>query len=171
MGDFENPSFFTPFLSEIEDLYALTGGEKEKMPKSYDEAQTRIPSQKLKIVQLLRDRGEEGATNTELVQISLQYNSRLSELSKEGYIIETIHIKDGLYKYVLHKVPGNIVYHTDALTDVLIAAYSESNNGWIKVEKIPAIMAENFCRMVRKPGYYQKQQYPVFQEQQQMNLF
>ncbi|HSW76022.1 MAG TPA: hypothetical protein VLG50_03195, partial [Candidatus Saccharimonadales bacterium] len=133
------------------------------MFESYDEAQNRIPSQKQKIVQLLRDAGAEGITNAELAKICLQYNSRLSELSKEGYVIETIHVKDGLYKYVLHKVPGNIVYHSDALTDVLIAAYSESTNGWIMVERIPVIMAEHFSRMVRKPGYYQQQQFQGFQ--------
>lgn len=142
------------------------------MPRSYDDALKRIPSQKQKIVQLLQERGEAGATNSELVQICLQYNSRLSELNREGYVIETIHVKEGLYKYVLHKKPGGIIYYADAISDVVNAAYIESNDGWIRIDRFLGIMEEHVCKMVRKPGYY-KQHYDAYQDQgqQQLELF
>ena len=56
---------------------------------SYNEAKERIPSQIEKIINLLKESGEEGATNIQLSNISLKYATRISELRSKGYEIET----------------------------------------------------------------------------------
>lgn len=126
------------------------------MPRSFDEAQRRIPSQKQKIINVLRDAGEEGVTNTELVQISLKYDARLSELYKEGYIITNEHLGNGVYKYVLKAMPGQLVFYPDALS-TFINGVAKNRDGMIAFEDIPELLDELDINMCFKAGYYKRQ--------------
>lgn len=55
-------------------------------------------SQTAKILKLFKVNGS--ATNHELNKICFRYSARLMELRKEGHIIVSSHIKDGLWNYV-----------------------------------------------------------------------
>lgn len=54
------------------------------------------------ILELLRERGDKGATNYELMKISYQYPARLHTLRhKEGHVIDARHVRDTLWNIVL----------------------------------------------------------------------
>lgn len=51
------------------------------------------PTQGERILALLRERGDRGATNFELMRIAYQYPARIHALRhREGHIIETTHV-------------------------------------------------------------------------------
>ncbi len=66
---------------------------------------SRSPSQRSKIISLLRERGKQGALNYELARIGLRYSSRLRECRIQGFKIETDHICEDLYRYRLVEKP------------------------------------------------------------------
>jgi len=55
-------------------------------------------SQTAKILKLFKANGK--ATNKELNRICFRYAARIHDLRKEGHIIKTNHIKDGLWEFV-----------------------------------------------------------------------
>ena len=59
------------------------------------------PSQKVRIYRLLKERGENGATNIELNEIAFRYGARIKDLRDEGSNIETKRLKSGLFKFIL----------------------------------------------------------------------
>lgn len=126
------------------------------MPRSYDEAFQRIPTQRDRIISALRDAGEEGLTNAELSRISLQYNSRLSELYKEGYIISCEHLNNGLYKYVLKAVPGGVVVYPTAEEETFFEIETRFE-GFISSENLYELLQEKGYQIVRKPGWFKMQ--------------
>lgn len=134
----------------------------KKMVRSFDDAQQRIPSQKEKIVNLLRDAGEDGVTNAELARIGLRYGARLTELYKEGFIIdnEPVENSESLYKYVLKAMPGTVTIHQDAETLLVAALLEKFDGGFVDiyevVQALPKILDDEFLRVTRKPGYYRK---------------
>lgn len=61
-------------------------------------------NQSEKILELLRERGEHGASNFELMKIAYQYPARVHTLRhKLGHEIEAKHIKDKEWKFTLKK--------------------------------------------------------------------
>jgi hypothetical protein len=60
-------------------------------------------NQSEKILALLEKAGDYGVTNVTLNRIAFRYGARLMELRKEGYLISTLYISPGLFRYVLHK--------------------------------------------------------------------
>jgi hypothetical protein len=63
----------------------------------------RLESQCKKILELLKARGNQGATNYELAQIALKYTSRVSDLREQGWrILSTCEsMKKGVFRYHL----------------------------------------------------------------------
>lgn len=55
-------------------------------------------SQTAKILRLLKERGK--LTNHELNKLCYRYGARIYELRKEGHLIISNHIKDGLWEFV-----------------------------------------------------------------------
>ena len=55
-------------------------------------------SQTARVLNLLKANGK--ATNSELNKISFRYGGRLFELRKEGHVILTNRISEGLYEYI-----------------------------------------------------------------------
>ena len=106
--------------------------------RSYEEAKERIPSQLEKILNRLKEAGEEGVTNSELSRISLQYSARLMELRLKGYVIETIPLKNGVYKYILRKMSSEI-YYTNATDDILMTIKHDYDNA-ISSEELKALL-------------------------------
>jgi hypothetical protein len=69
--------------------------------------QARRASNKACVLDLLRERGDSGATNVELVEVGgmRAVGARLTELRAEGHRIETIREGGGLFRFVLHTGP------------------------------------------------------------------
>ena len=64
-------------------------------------------TQAMRILELLKERGKEGATNYELMKISYQYPARLHTLRhRDGHTIKTTHIKDTMWRVELIKEAG-----------------------------------------------------------------
>jgi hypothetical protein len=88
--------------------------------REYQDALNRIPTQQQKILDLLRDAGEQGITNKELSNVSLQYSARIHELRKAGCIID--HDKtevNGVYRYYLRKLPATVKFFDSAENEFL----------------------------------------------------
>ncbi len=55
----------------------------------------------------LEEAGERGVTNVEFVAMRIfRYSSRLRENRQKLFNIETIHVRGGLYRYILHSKPS-----------------------------------------------------------------
>jgi hypothetical protein len=124
------------------------------MFESFHEAQKRIPTQRLKIIDRLREAGEDGLTTAQLNQICFRYGARLAELYKEGYVITKEALTDGLYKYILKAVPGDIKYFANA-EDQFLATVAERFNKELAAELADMLMGYDF-KIVRNPGWYQR---------------
>ena len=70
----------------------------------------RLAAQCGKMLALLRERGNQGATNSELAHIALKYTSRVSDLRQAGHDIRCLCVSAsaGVYRYVYfgQKPPG-----------------------------------------------------------------
>ena len=67
---------------------------------------TKSPTQRQRILELLRARGRFGATNVDLVALKIfRYSSRLRELRQQNFCIDTVRVTEGLYKYILRSEP------------------------------------------------------------------
>ena len=54
----------------------------------------------------LKERVAAGVTNAEFISMRIfHYSSRLRENRLEGYVIETVRVRGGLYRYVLRSEP------------------------------------------------------------------
>lgn len=120
--------------------------------RSFDEAMKRIPSQTEKIINLLKEAGDEGVTNVELAAITFKYDARISELRMKGYIIETVYVGKSVYKYVLKKIPSNHNNFRSATDQILLNMYDQFGE---RVSKYLAAQLENnHFHVTRKSGWY-----------------
>jgi hypothetical protein len=123
-----------------------------------------------KILDFLRARGDEGATNFELSNISLNYTSCISNCYKMGHIIQCIQIgSSDTYKYILKKLNGSVVYHPTAYEDFVHKMYTEFGGTIQGEEQLIELMNQTGINMFRKHGYYKsqmKQEYEQFEQQQ-----
>lgn len=124
------------------------------MSESYEDAKQRIPSQKEKIINLLRDAGEEGVLNTELVKHCIRFNARISELYAEGYKINVEHLGKGMYKYVLISEPKRRHEIPKSALEIVLNEIHEKYQGKIEAQDLQRILAFNNFHIVRKPGSY-----------------
>jgi hypothetical protein len=122
------------------------------------------------ILQFLRDRGEEGATNKELSNIALNYTSCISNLYKMGHVIQCQQIgESGTYKYVLKKLTAKVKFHPSAYEDVVHTMYTVFNGTIEGEEGLIAILDATHSQFFRKHGYYKGQmqsEYEQFENQQ-----
>jgi hypothetical protein len=77
-------------------------------PAGPDDGAGRRPSQRDRILDLLRERGSAGATNVELNAICYRYGGRLFELRKCGFTIRTESLGGGLFKFYLMAEPATV---------------------------------------------------------------
>jgi len=125
--------------------------------RSFDEALKRIPSQEEKIINLLKEAHEEGVTNVELAKISLKYDARISDLRRKGYIIETIHMGKGIYKYILRKIPSDDHYFKNATDETLLIIKDEYEGGWIHFTQLARLLDDKYFHITRRSGWYKQQ--------------
>lgn len=84
----------------------------------------RIAKQTQKILQALRDAGEDGMTNVELSEIGLRYGGNLGILYQKGYKISKKGLGNGVYRYVLLSEPDTLVTREKALDKLLAGVES-----------------------------------------------
>lgn len=61
-------------------------------------------TQSEKILALLKERGDHGATNVELNKIAFRYSARINDLRKDGHDISAAHIKGSSWKFTLKEI-------------------------------------------------------------------
>ena len=62
----------------------------------------RRKSQKLRILELLRERGSAGATNRDFIDMNIfRYGDRIKNLRDDGHEIESKRMSGGLWRYTL----------------------------------------------------------------------
>jgi hypothetical protein len=64
-----------------------------------------------KALALLRERGQAGATNAELLETAgYRYGARLLEIRRAGWEVESRHEQDGRWRFILHgpRLPGQM---------------------------------------------------------------
>jgi hypothetical protein len=96
------------FMEEVRTMF-MEKGERKELEK-------RVEKQRNLILDLLIHRSG-GVTNIELIRMGiLRPAARIEELRKEGHIIDTVHVKGGIYKYVYRgrhpkeEEQNNIIY-------------------------------------------------------------
>ena len=82
-------------MVEQNERLGITAGSEASTPPC------KPPTQRDRILELLRARGPAGATNRELNEIGFRYGGRLHELRRRGYVIRTDRVNEGLFGFVL----------------------------------------------------------------------
>jgi hypothetical protein len=114
------------------------------------EARTRIPSQRDTIVDLLLERGDLGATNSELSKIALVYQTRIFELTEEGYVFKLDNLGQGLIRYTLVSAPTTPAPPRKAVKDVVIEDINENYGGLMDVSSLQEMLANCNATVSRK---------------------
>lgn len=120
---------------------------------SFEEAQGRIPSQLDKIIDLLKEAGEEGVTSKQLSEIGLRYGARISDLYKLGYKIELVHLNKGLYKYILRSTPSEVKIFQNAeeiILQTILLDYPDGITAW----QLKDLLEENGFHIRRNSGWF-----------------
>jgi arabinogalactan endo-1,4-beta-galactosidase len=139
-----------------------------------NQTRKRIMNQKMRILELLRERGPDGATNHELSKEALHFTSVLSLLHREGHIIDCVQIgNSGTNKFILRKLTAEAKYYPSAWEDAKYHFHTTFNstiNGDEEFEQLFEIIGGTINR---KYGYYKdqmKHEYDKFQDQMQLDL-
>lgn len=121
----------------------------------YDDALKRIPSQREKIVNLLKEAGEEGLLNTFLVGVCIRFGARISELNSMGYLIDIKCEGKGVYRYILKKVPSQIQYH-DRAEDIIFHIIDSEYDGIIDAHELKELLIDKDFHITRKPNWFKQ---------------
>ena len=122
---------------------------------TYDEALNRIPSQRERILNLLKDADEEGVLNIHLSDICLRYGARISELNSMGYLIDIKREGKGVYRYILKRVPSEIQYHSRA-EDEILRIIDVEYGGSIDAMELKALLIDKHYHITRKPNWFKQ---------------
>lgn len=114
------------------------------------EAKPRIPSQRERIVELLKERGELGATNDELSRIALCYQTRIFELVEQGYEIKLENLGQGLVKYMLLKIPDSPDAPRKPIRDIIVEEINENYGGLVDVSSLYELLEKCNAMISRK---------------------
>jgi hypothetical protein len=125
------------------------------MTHSYIEAKKRIPSQRLKMVKMLKEAGEQGVTNVQFVNVGLGYGARLTELYQMGYEIDVDSLANGVYKYILRKEPGDIKSVMKAVEEIMMEI-DRDYDGSITAKELESLLKSKNFRIVRRHGWFRK---------------
>lgn len=122
------------------------------MSTMYKEAKPKMPSQKVKIVQMLKEAGSEGVLNTALNKVSFRYSDRLYQLKKEGYEFGLENLGDGVCRYFLIKTPEVAPQAVKKGIDVLKDAINAQYFGAITPNELEKLMNKLDLNAIRKPN-------------------
>ncbi|MFQ3543683.1 hypothetical protein Q7A53_06325 [Halobacillus rhizosphaerae] len=122
----------------------------------YKEAMDRKPTQKQKILEVLRQAGEKGVLNTELVQIAIGYRSRIAEMYQVGYRIDVENIDRGVCRYTLKHEPDLEQTNKPSAIQLLITEINKKHSGNVNSKELMSILSSNNFNVVRKSGSHKK---------------
>lgn len=122
------------------------------MNEFYEDAKGRMPSQKSKILNLLRESKEFGVTNTELNVISFRYSDRLYQLKLEGYEIRVENNSGGLCTYYLISEPTRTPNKPKKGIDLLLDEIDSRYKGCVTTYELHSLLEELNLNLVRKPN-------------------
>ncbi|MGG3890220.1 hypothetical protein [Metabacillus fastidiosus] len=126
------------------------------MTQTLKEAKKRIPSQRDKIIKLLKESGEQGATNKELQNICIRWDARVRELYQLGYVIEVNPIGNGVYNYKLVSEPETTVEKPKKAIEILIHKINKKYDGEINSDDLNNLLESEGLQVVRKYGSHKK---------------
>lgn len=123
------------------------------MTKAYKEAQPRIPSQRERILEALRNSGKDGVLNTELQKIAIRWIARVQELYQQGYKIDVTLVGNGVYKYTLIEEPDVILKPKKAM-DIFFEKAKQSYGEQLSLDQLKTLLSEEGLHIVRKVGSF-----------------
>ncbi|MFS0905839.1 hypothetical protein AB3N02_22710 [Priestia aryabhattai] len=103
------------------------------------------------ILNALRTAGDNGITNVELSKIALRYGGYLGTLYKQGFKVQTTHLGDGVFNYVLYHEPEVIVERESAI-EVLLKAID--GKGAVTKEELLNIFSNHNIAVKYKANTY-----------------
>lgn len=116
----------------------------------------RIPTQREKILNLLREAGSKGVTNSYMSKIALNYKARIQELYEKGYVIEVESLKRGLFRYTLLEEPESVQEKPPRAIDVLKQNIHVKYGGAITSEQLESILDNMNFQVVRRSGFHKQ---------------
>lgn len=90
-------------------IKAHPGYSRQGQSRTFSQPSTKAKrlTQCQKLILFLRERGERGGTNTELIALGLyRYSSRIHECRTAQYVIESVHETEGCWRYFLRHEPA-----------------------------------------------------------------
>jgi hypothetical protein len=124
------------------------------MTTVFKEATKRIPSQRVQVLNKLREVGEKGITNIELYEVCQRWQARLSELYAQGYKVRLDNLGDGIYNYVLVHEPTALAPKPLRAQTIVTREIEGKFDGKVTTAQLLHILASNGLELKRKTGYY-----------------
>ncbi|PAD70565.1 hypothetical protein CHH83_01820 [Bacillus sp. 7586-K] len=122
------------------------------MTTTLKEASERIPTQREKILNLLRNAADKGITNQQFQNVCIRWDARVRELYQQGYVIENESLGNGVYKYILVSEPETIADKPKKAIELLISKINNTYNGKIDTESLSSLLEAEGLQVVRKHG-------------------
>jgi hypothetical protein len=116
------------------------------------EATKRMPSQRERILEVLRKAGRNGVLNTDLVKLCIRYTGRLAELYQMGYKIDVDNVEKGVCIYTLREEPKTLVTDIPTAISVLAKTITEDYHGAITPDTLTKLLKSMNFNVVRKAG-------------------
>lgn len=126
------------------------------MKDTFQEAKERIPNQREKILNLLRNAAEKGITNKQFQDVCIRWDARVRELYQMGYIIENIPLGNGLHTYRLISEPETIAKKPKKAIELLISKINNTYDGKVDTETLRSLLKAEGLQVVRKYGSHKK---------------
>ena len=118
----------------------------------YEETKRRAPTQRERLLEILREAGDKGVLNTDLVEVCIGYRSRIAELYQMGYKIDVEYLEQGVCIYTLRKEPVVPITEIPTAISMVSKTIDEEYSGAITSETLVAILKELNFNVVRRSG-------------------
>ena len=126
------------------------------MNEIYQEAKERMPSQKEKVFNLLKEAGDKGVTNIRLNEIGLRFGQSIYLIKLDGYDIGIENLGDGIVNYTLKNTTPKQRKKYEKGIDVLMREIKENHEGNITTDELKALLDRHGFNIVRKPNALNK---------------
>jgi hypothetical protein len=118
------------------------------------ETRERTLSHKQQIINLLKDAGSKGVTNSDLSKIGYRYNARIQEMYVEGYEIKVEELAGGLTKYILISEPESKKSKPNKALDILVEDIKSKYNNSITCDDLLEYLKEQNFTVRRNVGSF-----------------
>lgn len=122
----------------------------------YQDAIKRAPTQRELVLNTLREAGDKGVLNTDLVKLCIRYTGRLAELYQMGYKVDVEYIEKGVCIYTLVSEPAKPITEVPKAISVLAKEIDEQFHGAITTENLIQLLQDKNFNVVRRGGSHKK---------------